>query len=138
MDNALISSTPITVPASRALVWTGRVLSGLIIAFLLADAIAKLFAPAAVVDATRELGYAASVIRPLGVVLLLSTLLHAFPRTQVLGALLLTAYLGGATATHVRVGTPFWMPVAMGALMWAALLLRQPRLRALVLAPPAA
>lgn len=138
MDNVLISSTPITMPASRALVWTGRVLSGLVITFLLADAIAKLFAPAAVVDATRQLGYAVTVIRPLGVVLLVATLLHAFPRTQVLGALLLTAYLGGATATHVRVGTPCWMPVTMGVVLWAALLLRQPRLRALVLTPPAA
>jgi hypothetical protein len=68
----------------------------------------------------------------------MSTILHVVPRTQVLGALLLTAYLGGATATHVRVGTPYWFPVAMGVILWTGLCLRHPRLRALLLSPPAA
>ena len=66
-------------------------------------------------------------------VLALSTLLHLLPRTQFVGALLLTAYLGGATATHVRIGQPFWFPVAMGAILWIAYALRSPSLRALIL-----
>jgi hypothetical protein len=65
--------------------------------------------------------------------LAVSTLLHLFPRTAFLGALLLTAYLGGATDAHVRSGTPFWFPVAMGAIIWTAYFLRNPGLRALFL-----
>jgi hypothetical protein len=138
MENALISPTPLIARSSRSLVWTGRVLTGLIVAFLLLDAIGKLIPLAPVIEGTRQLGYAVEVIRPLGVVLALSTILHAIPRTQVLGALLLTAYLGGATATHVRAGAPFWFPIAMGVILWAGLCLRNPRLRALVLTPPTA
>jgi len=84
-------------------------------------------------EATRQLGYPVEAIRPLGAVLVLSAILHVIPPTQVIGALLLTAYLGGATATHVRVEAPFWFPVAMGAILWAGLCLRNPRVRALVL-----
>ncbi len=133
MENVLSSPQPLIARSSRSLVWTGRVLTALIVAFLLVDGIAKLIPLAAVVEASRALGLGVDVIRPLGAVLVLSTLLHAIPRTQVLGALLLTAYLGGATATHVLTGTPYWFPIAMGAVLWAALLLRQPRLRALLL-----
>lgn len=138
MENVLISPTPLIARSSRSLVWTGRVLTGLIVAFLLLDAIGKLIPLAPVIEGTRQLGYAVEVIRPLGVVLALSTVLYAIPRTQVLGALLLTAYLGGATATHVRDGASFWFPIAMGVILWAGLCLRNPRLRALVLTPPAA
>ena len=67
--------------------------------------------------------------------LAVSTLLHLIPRTQLLGALLVTAYLGGATATHVHTGTPFWFPVVMGVILWIAYGLRSPQLRALVLSP---
>jgi hypothetical protein len=138
MENALTSPTPLLAPTSRSQVWTGRVLTGLVVAFLLLDGIAKLIPLEAVVEGTRQVGYALEVIRPLGVVLTLSTILHAIPRTQVLGALLLTAYLGGATATHVRLGTPFWFPIAVGVILWAGLCLRHPRLRALLLMPSAA
>ena len=69
---------------------------------------------------------------PLGVVLLASTVLYAVRRTAVLGAILLTAWLGGATATHVRIGEPFWMPVLFGVLVWGCLVLRDERVRALV------
>jgi len=113
--------------------WTGRILSGLIVAFLAFDAAMKLVAIAPVVEATTRLGYAVSTIRPMGVVLLLATVLYAVPRTAVLGALLTTAYLGGATATLVRAGDPSWFPIAMGVLLWASLMMRQPRLRALLL-----
>ena len=118
---------------SRALVWTGRVLTGLTATFLLLDATGKLLRLALVVEGTQKLGYALTVIRPLGVVLALSTLLHLIPRTQLLGALLLTAYLGGATDANLRAGMPFWFPVAMGAILWIAYYLRSARLRAFVL-----
>jgi DoxX-like family len=126
----LASSPLIVTRGSPALVWTGRVLTGLILAFLLLDALGKLLMLAPVIEGTQKVGYAIEVIRPLGLVLAVSALLHLVPRTQFLGAVLLTAYLGGATATHVRIGTPFWMPVAMGFILWIAYCLRSSRLRA--------
>lgn len=116
---------------SRTRLWLGRVVGGLVVAFLLADAVAKLLALPQVVEATQRLGYSVAVIRPLGVVLALATLLHIIPRTQLLGALLLTAYLGGATATHVHSGTPFWFAVGMGVILWVTYFLRSPHLLAL-------
>jgi hypothetical protein len=95
----------------------------------------KLFSPAVVIEATTELGYAQSAIVPLGIVLLACTVLYAIPRTSFLGAILLTGYLGGAVATHVRVGTglfPILFPVIVGAMLWGGLFLRDRRLRALI------
>jgi hypothetical protein len=137
MENVLAVSPSRPAAGGARLVWTGRILSALIVAFLLFDAAMKLVAVAPVVEATTRLGYAAATIRPMGAVLLIAALLHAMPRTAVLGALLVTAYLGGATATQVRAGDPFWFPVAMGVLLWIGLVLRHPRLCALVLAPAA-
>jgi len=122
---------------SKARLRTGRILSGLF-AFLLAlDALGKFLRPEPVVKGTVELGYPEAVIVPLGVVLLASVLLYALPRTAVLGAILLTGYLGGAVATHVRVGNPLLthvlLPVFVGALLWLGLVLREPRLEALLL-----
>jgi hypothetical protein len=122
-------------PVSAAALWTGRVLSALPALFLLFDAAMKLVKPAFVVEATVQLGYPEGVIVPLGVVLLASTALYLVPGTSVLGAFLLTGYLGGAVATHVRVGHgPFEIlfPVLFGALLWTGLALRDRRLRALV------
>lgn len=140
MENLLTSTTlladdasPRVVPASRAGNRIGRALTGLSAAFLLVDAAGKLLMLAPYVEGTRQVGYTIGVIRPLGVVLAVSTLLHLLPRTQLIGALLLTAYLGGATATHVRMGQPFWFPVATGAILWIAYALRSPSLRALIL-----
>jgi hypothetical protein len=114
-------------------VWTGRIISALVVAFLLLDAAMKLAMIAPVIEGSTRLGFAIATIRPMGAVLLTATLLYAVPRTATLGALLVTAYLGGATATMVRAGESFWFPVAVGIMAWAGLLLRQPRLRALVL-----
>jgi len=122
-------------PSRKRLVWTGRIITALVVAFLLLDAVLKLLPIAPVVEASTRLGFAVTAIRPMGAILLVATLLHVAPRTAVLGALLVTAYLGGATATLVRSGDPFWFPVAMGVMVWVGLLLRQPRVRALVLAP---
>jgi DoxX-like family len=134
--DAVLASPPLatrTTGTSRAGVWTGRVLTGLCAAFLLVDAIAKLIPLAPVVEGTLKLGFSVDVIRPLGLVLAASTLLHLVRRTQLLGAVLVTAYLGGATATNVHSGAPFWMPVVMGVILWIAYGLRSPQLRALVL-----
>jgi hypothetical protein len=135
MENVLEAPISHAEAGSKGLVWTGRIISALVVAFLLLDAVMKLVMIAPVIEGTTRLGFAITTIRPIGVVLLIATLLYAVPRTAMLGALLVTAYLGGATATLVRPGEPFWFPVAMGIIAWAGLLLRQPRLRALVLSP---
>lgn len=124
---------------STKMLWAGRVLSGLPILFLLADAVAKLFKPAPVVEATVKLGYPEGVIAGLGILLLTSTVLYAIPRTAVLGAILLTGYLGGACATHVRVGAelfPVLFPVFFGGLIWGGLFLRDEGVRALIPTAP--
>ncbi|AKU94645.1 membrane protein [Labilithrix luteola] len=120
---------------SRVQLWIGRVLTGLIVAFLLVDALGKLVLLAPVVEGSAKVGLAFEVIRPLGAVLAVSTLLHIIPRTQFLGAVLVTAYLGGAVSTHVRTGTPFWFAVVMGVLLWVAYALRNAQLRELILSP---
>lgn len=103
--------------------------------FLLVDALMKFVKPAAVVEATVQLGYPESVILPLGIVLAVSTILYLVPRTAILGAILLTGYLGGAVATHVRVGGPAFsiiFPIVFGILIWAGLYLRDPRMSAVI------
>ena len=121
---------------SRAARWAGRVMSGLAALFLLMDAVMKFVKPDVVIKGTVELGFNENVILPLGGVLLVSTLLYVFPRTAVLGAILLTGYLGGAVCTHVRVGNPLFshvlFPTYLGVLIWGGLLLRDRRLRALL------
>lgn len=117
-------------PTPRALVWTGRTLTGLIVAFLAVDAIGKLVPLAPYVEGTMKVGYAAELVRPLGLVLAIPTLLHLVPRTQFFGALLLTAYFGGAVATHLRTGTAFWFPIVFCVILWAGYVMRSPRLRA--------
>lgn len=117
----------------RKLSW---VLSGLVVAFLLMDSIGKFVQPQQVIDGTVELGYQASAILPLGVVLLVATLLYAYPKTAILGAVLLTGYLGGAVATHVRIGNPLLthvlFPVYLGIMAWGGLWLRDERIRSLL------
>jgi hypothetical protein len=123
------------VPVSKKMLWAGRIMSALPALFLLFDGGAKLVQPAPVVEGTVKLGYPVSVILGLGIVLLASTLLYIIPRTAVLGAILLTGYLGGAVATHVRVQEGWFtilFPVFFGALIWGGLYLRDARLRALI------
>ncbi len=115
----------------------GWVLSGLAIAFLLMDATMKLLALSVVLETSGPLGFpGAAMARGLGVLLLVCTLLYAAPQTAVLGAILLTGYLGGAVATHVRVGDPLFshilFGVYVGVFLWLGLYLRDARLRALV------
>ncbi|MGI9064795.1 MAG: DoxX family protein [Pyrinomonadaceae bacterium] len=91
-------------PVSKTRLWTGRIISAIPTLFLLMDGVMKLFKPAVVVEATVKLGYPEYVITGLGMVLLACTVIYVMPRTAILGAILLTGYLGGAVATHVRVG----------------------------------
>ena len=124
-----------TAPVSKKAAWAGWIMSGIPSLFLLFDGVMKLVKPAFVVEATVRLGYPESSILPLGVVLLACTILYLIPRTSGLGAILLTGYLGGAVATHVRVGDePFTLvfPFLVGGLLWGGLLLRDARLRALL------
>jgi hypothetical protein len=115
------------------MLWSGRVTSALPVLFLLFDGAMKLAKPAVVVEATVQLGYPESVILPLGIILLGCVILYLIPRASVLGAILLTGYLGGAVATQVRVGNPLFshilFPGYVGALLWGGLLLQDPRLR---------
>ena len=120
---------------SRKNVWASRIVGGLPALFLLLDGAMKLVKPAVVVDATVKLGYPESVIVPIGVVLIVCTILYLIPTTAVLGAILLTGYLGGAVATHVRVGESLFsiiFPVIFGVMLWLALYLNDPRMRALL------
>ena len=124
-----------TSSVSKGMFWAGWVMSALPALFLLVDGAMKLVKPEVVVKTTVELGYAETVILPLGVVLLACTILYLIPRIAVLGAVLLTGYLGGAVATHVRAGQgPFEIlfPVLFGALLWGGLVLRDARLRPLL------
>ena len=124
---------PVTVTVSKGMLWSGGVMSAVAVLFLLMDAVLKLVKPDIVVRTTVQLGYPESVILGLGLVLLTCTVLYLIPRTSVLGAILLTGYLGGAVATHVRVEDgvfPVLFPVILGALLWGGLVLRDGQLRA--------
>jgi len=125
-----------TPPVSRKKLWAGRIISALPVVFLLVDSIMKIFKPPVVVKATVELGYAETVIVSLGILLLTCTVLYVIPRTSLLGAILLTGYLGGAVTTNVRVGNPLFthilFPVYLGVLIWLGLYLRDERLRSLL------
>ena len=123
---------------STSQLWTGRVLSALAILFFLMDGIMKLISPppAAVVAGTAHLGWPLNLLVPLGLILLSCTVLYAIPRTSLLGAILLTGYLGGAVATNARVGAPLFsnvlFPVYLGVFVWLGLYFRDHRLRAYV------
>ncbi|HEV7716051.1 MAG TPA: DoxX family protein [Steroidobacteraceae bacterium] len=124
------------MPLSKAWIWTGRIFSGFIVAFLLFDAVVKLMRIQPVIDSFAELGYPDKFAVPIGIMELVIIALYAIPRTAVFGALFLTALLGGAIATHVRVDSPLFSTtlfgVYTGLIAWAGLYLREPRLRALV------
>jgi len=120
-----------TVPKKR--LWAGRIMSALPVLLLLLSGIMKLLKPAPVLQAFAHFGYPQNLIFSLGILELACTVVYVMPRTAVLGAILLTGYLGGATATNVRVGDPlFFIPVVLGVLVWTGLFLRDDRLRALI------
>ena len=122
-----------SLPAPRWRLWAGRVLGALPALALLASASLKLaHAPTFVATFTGPLGYPESVLTGIGLLEVLCTIVYLVPRTTVLGAVLLTGYLGGAVATHVRVGESFAVPLVLGVLVWAGLFLRDERVRALL------
>lgn len=126
---------PEPIGVSKGALWAARIISGLVALFLLMDGAMKLVKPAFVVDETMRLGYPERVILPLGVVLIVCTILYLIPKTAVLGAILLTGYLGGAVATHVRAGEPVFsvvFAIVFGVLVWLGLYLRNPTLRLLI------
>lgn len=121
------------VPISTTALWTGRILSGLVVLFLLFDGVIKLIPLDIVIATSRQLGIPTNLAVTLGVLTLAGTLLYAYPRTSVLGAILLTGYLGGAIYVHVRAGSPLFshtlFGVYLGILLWGGLYLRDERLR---------
>ena len=129
------SATQTAAPVSKNKLWAGRIITALVVLFMLFDGIAKLFKPAPVVQAFAQLGYPMSLAVSIGVLLLICTVIYAIPRSSVLGAILLTGYLGGAVATQVRISAPAFptvFPILFGVLVWTGIFLREDRLRALV------
>lgn len=118
---------------SKAALWTGRVLSALVVLFLLFDSALKIARVQVAVDGTVKLGYPENVVMPIGLILLICTILYAIPRTSALGAVLVTGYLGGAVATNVRASLPLagyiLFPVYVGILLWLGLYLRNNQIR---------
>ena len=131
-----LDESMMTTNTSKAKIWTSRIMSGLVILFMLADSIFKFIQPAEVVQGTIDLGYATHHIAIIGTLGLISILLYAIPRTAILGAILLTGYFGGAIATHLRLDNPLFshtlFPVYLGILAWGGLWLRDERVRRLL------
>jgi hypothetical protein len=130
----IAASVPARVSGGR--LWTGRVIAGLIALFMLFDAAMKFAVPKPVAEAFVRTGWPITLSVTLGWILLVSTVLYLIPRTAVLGAILLTGYLGGAVATNLRLQNPWFshtlFPVYFGVLLWGALWLREPRIAALI------
>lgn len=131
-----MTSIALSAPASsRPLVWGGRTVSGLAVAFLLFDAAIKFTGSAPVADSFAQLGMPLALAPTVGMLELACLALYVLPRTSFLGAVLLTGYLGGATVLHVRVGNPLashvLFPAYLGLLLWGGLVLRDARVRAL-------
>jgi hypothetical protein len=120
------------IPVSKAGLWTGRIISVLVVLFLLFDGIIKVMRIGPVLEAFAKAGLSEGLALPIGALLLICTLIYVIPRTSILGAILLTAYLGGATVTSLRVGQPIYFPVVFGVLVWAGLYLRDLRVRKLI------
>ena len=130
-----METTAQSVPVSKAAVWTGRVISGLVVLFMVFDGVTKVMKVQQVIDATIRIGFPLSSIVGIGITLLVCVALYVIPRTSILGAILLTGYLGGATAANIRAGSPFFntaFSVGFGVLTWLGLYLRDRQLRAMV------
>lgn len=125
-----------TISISTKTVWTGRIMSALLVLFLLFDSIIKFTNIPGVLEAFTRLGYPARLAPVIGTLELILVILYVIPRTSVLGAILLTGHLGGAIASHVRVGEPLFshvlFPIYVGLLLWGGLYLRDERVRALI------
>jgi hypothetical protein len=130
----MLSATQ-TVPVVKTTLWAGRIISALAVLFLIFDSVIKVLNLAPAVEATTQLGYPASLVISIGILELTCLAIYVIPRTSVLGAILLTGYLGGAIATQLRAGSALFsvvFPVIVGVLIWGGLFLREDRLRALI------
>ena len=130
-----MASAAQSAPVSKATLWTGRIISGLVVLFMIFDGVTKVMKVQQVIDATIRIGFPVSTVVGIGITLLICVALYVIPPTSVLGAILLTGYLGGATAANVRAGSPLFntaFAVVFGILTWLGLYLREQRLRALV------
>src|SRR5579863_658591 len=120
---------------SKGRFWTGRIISALVVLFLLFDSITKVMRVGAVMEASAQLGYPAKTIFTIGIILLVCTVFYIIPQTAVLGAILPTGYLGGAVAANLRIGTSMFntlFPIVFAALAWTGIFLRESRLGALI------
>jgi hypothetical protein len=127
-----MKTTVETTPASKKMLWAGRILSSLPVLLFAFTATFCLLNPAAAAQGFAHYGYPDGAMLPITFVELACAIVYAIPRTAVLGAILMTGYLGGATATHARVGEPFYLPIIVGIVVWLGLFLRDARLRALI------
>lgn len=129
-----LAAPPVSRGGARWPRITGRVLTGVVACLLTLDSVGKLLRVPEVIDGTAQLGYSPALVVPIGILALICVVVYVVPSTSFLGAVLLTGYLGGAVATHVRVGNPLLThvlsPVYVGVVIWAGLLLRRPALRA--------
>ena len=122
-------------PVSKGRLWTGRIISGLVVLFLLFDSITKVMKVRAVIEASAQLGYPVNAIVTIGIILLVCTAFYIIPQTAVLGAILLTGYLGGAVAANLRIGSAMFntfFPIVFAALAWVGIFLRESRLGVLI------
>jgi hypothetical protein len=131
-----MSSATQAVPVSQKNPWPGRILTAVPALFLLADGVGKLVNPAPVVEGMARLGYPSNLTATIGIILFVCTVIYLIPRYSILGAILLTGYLGGAVASQLRIGEPLFshvlFPTYVAAMLWGGLYLRDDRLRALV------
>lgn len=122
-----------TTSPSKGVLWTGRIISALVALFLLWDGVSKVFRAQYSVEGTIQMGFPDSTVVGIGLALVVSTILYLIPRMSILGAILLTGYLGGAIAAHVRLEDPWLLfALAFGVLVWVGLYLRDARLRTLI------
>jgi hypothetical protein len=132
-----IQATLPTTAAPKTKVWTSRIMGGLVIAFMLVDSTFKFIVNEAILKGTTDLGFQPHHLPVMGTLALVATLLYIFPRTEIIGAILLTGYWGGAIATHLRLDNPLLshilFPVYLAILAWGALWLKNERLRKLIL-----
>jgi hypothetical protein len=122
-------------PVSKGRLWTGRIISGLVVLFLLFDSITKVMKVRAVIEASAQLGYPVNAIVTIGIILFVCTAFYIIPQTAVLGAILLTGYLGGAVAANLRIGSAMFntfFPIVFAALAWVGIFLRESRLGVLI------
>jgi hypothetical protein len=134
--DTLTDRTPAPVTASRKRLWTGRIISGVAVLFLVVDTLFKVTLSSAAVEGTTQLGYPAGSILTIGLIEAACLIAYLVPRTAILGAVLWTGYLGGAIATHLRLDNPLFthqlFPIYVAALLWGGLYLRDRRVRALI------